>query len=297
MKAQAAVYSPIGPPVPVRAGHLAWAHLARNRSAVAGLAVVALLAAAAAAAPWLAPHDPAAVDITHKLAGPGAGHLLGTDELGRDVLSRLLFGARVSLTTTFLAAALISLLGLALGTLAGYAGGMTDGIISRVIDLLLAFPSFLLALAVTAVLGPGLMHVVIAVVTVWWAGYARVVRAAVLVEREKPYLEAAAALGMPTWRVLLRHVMPNVVGPVAVLTTLELGAVLLALSGFSFLGLGVQPPTAEWGAMLNEARRYTGATPFLMVPPGACIFLVVLGCNLLGDGLRDALDPRGRGTR
>jgi peptide/nickel transport system permease protein len=173
-------------------------------------------------------------------------------------------------------------------------GGVTDIMISRVVDILLAFPSFLLALAVTAILGPGMGHLLLAVVLVWWAGYARVVRAAVLTEREKPYVEAARAAGVPERRVLGRHVVPNVIGPVIVLSTLELGHVLLALTALSFLGLGVQPPTAEWGSMLTNARAYLGSAPYLMVAPGACIFLMVIGSNLLGDGLRDALDPRGR---
>ena len=284
-----------GVPIPVSTDRRpAWSRLFRDRTAVAGLVVVALLVLAALLAPWLAPHDPHAADIVNKFAGPSRDHLLGTDELGRDVFSRLLHGARVSLFTTFAAAAIVGIIGLVLGTIAGYLGGAADAAISRVVDILLAFPSFLLALAVTAVLGPGMQHLLLAVVLVWWAGYARVVRAAVLAERDKPYLEAARAAGVPEWRILGRHVLPNVVGPVIVLSTLELGHVLLALTALSFLGLGVTPPTAEWGAMLTNARAYLGSAPYLMVAPGACIFLMVIGCNLLGDGLRDALDPRSR---
>ena len=282
-------------PVPVSTVRRpAWARLFRDRTAVAGLVVVVLLGGAALLAPWIAPQDPNVADVVHKLAAPSREHLLGTDELGRDVLSRLLHGARVSLLTTFLAAAIIGLIGLVLGTVAGYVGGATDIVISRVVDILLAFPSFLLALAVTAILGPGMRHLLLAVVLVWWASYARVVRAAVLAEREKPYVEAARAAGVPEWRVLARHIVPNVVGPVIVLSTLELGHVLLALTALSFLGLGVPPPTAEWGAMLTNARAYLGSAPSLMVAPGACIFLMVVGSNLVGDGLRDALDPRTR---
>lgn len=287
-----------GTPIPVATGRRpAWSRLWRDRTAMLGLVVVGILVGAAVLGPWLAPNDPNAIDIVNKLASPSGDFPLGTDELGRDVFSRLLHGARVSLSMTGITALAISLLGLALGTLAGYLGGFTDALISRVIDVLLAFPSFLLALAVTAVLGPGLRHVVIAVVVVWWAGYARIVRAAVLGEREKPYVEAARAAGVPEWRVLGRHVLPNVIGPVVVLTTLELGHVLLALTALSFLGLGVQQPTAEWGAMLTDARTYLGTSPHLMLAPGACIFLLVLGCNLLGDGLRDVLDPRSRSAR
>ncbi|MDQ3980967.1 MAG: ABC transporter permease [Actinomycetota bacterium] len=282
-------------PVPVSTVRRpAWSRLFRDRTAVAGLGVVVLLVGAALLAPWLATHDPNEADVVNKLAGPSRGHLLGTDELGRDVFSRVLHGARVSLFTTFLAAAIIGVIGLVLGTLAGYVGGFTDTVISRAVDILLAFPSLLLALAVTAILGPGMRHLLLAVVLVWWASYARVVRAAVLAEREKPYVEAAMAAGVPKWRVLGRHIVPNVIGPVVVLSTLELGHVLLALTTLSFLGLGVEPPTAEWGAMLTNARAYLGSAPSLMVAPGACIFLMVVGSNLLGDGLRDALDPRSR---
>jgi peptide/nickel transport system permease protein len=284
-----------GVPVPISTERRpAWSRLLRDRTALAGLIVVALLVAAAILAPWLAPHDPNAADVVKKFGGPERQHWLGTDELGRDVLSRLLHGGRVSLFTTFLASAIVGALGLLLGMVAGYVGGAVDVVISRLVDILLAFPSFLLALAVTAVLGPGMRHLLEVAVLVWWAGYARVVRAAVLTEREKPYVEAARAAGVPEWRVLGRHVVPNVIGPVIVLSTLELGHVLLALTALSFLGLGVQPPTAEWGAMLTNARAYLGSAPYLMVAPGACIFLMVIGCNLLGDGLRDALDPRGR---
>jgi peptide/nickel transport system permease protein len=272
----------------------AWWRLFRDRTAVAGLVVVVALVLAAVLAPWLAPSDPNAADVVNKFAGPSGDHLLGTDELGRDVLSRLLHGGRVSLLTTFLASGIVGIIGLVLGTIAGYIGGAVDIVISRVVDILLAFPSFLLALAITAVLGPGMGHLLLAVVLVWWAGYARIVRAAVLAERGKPYVEAARAAGVPEWRVLGRHVVPNVVGPVIVLSTLELGHVLLALTALSFLGLGVSPPTAEWGAMLTNARSYLGSSPYLMVAPGACIFLMVMGCNLVGDGLRDALDPRSR---
>ncbi|HEX2046400.1 MAG TPA: ABC transporter permease [Acidimicrobiales bacterium] len=275
-------------------GRPAWSRLLRDPTAVAGLVVVVLLAVAALLAPWLAPHDPDSVDVVNKLTGPHRAHPLGTDELGRDVLSRVLFAGRVSLATTFVVAAAISLIGLVVGALAGFRGGLTDATVSRLVDVMMSLPSFLLALAVTAALGPGLGHVLLAATVTWWATYARVVRAAVLVERERPYVEAARALGTSERRILVRHVLPNVVGPLMVLTTLELGGVLLGLTAFSFLGLGVQQPTPEWGAMLSDGRSYLSTAPHLLLAPGGCIFLVVLGCNLFGDGLRDALDPRGR---
>lgn len=281
----------------VHTGRPAWRRLVRDRTAMAGLVVVLLLIICAALAPWLAPDDPNAIDLLHKLAGPSRVHLLGTDDLGRDVLSRLLFGGRASLATTFAVAVAISVIGLALGTVAGYRGGAVDAAISRLVDVMLSLPSFLLALAITAALGPGLGHILLAATISWWANYARIVRAAVLVEREKPYVEAARGTGASERRILVRHVLPNVVGPVVVMTTLELGGVLLGLTAFSFLGLGVRQPTAEWGAMLNDARSSYSSAPALMLGPGACIFLVVLGCNLLGDGLRDTLDPRSDSNR
>lgn len=263
-----------------------------DRSAVVGLAVVLVLATAAVLAPLLAAHDPNTQQVADRLAGPSQNHPLGTDELGRDVFSRLLFGARVSIGTTALAAAGIALVGLTLGSLAGFFGGVVDTVVGRTIDVLLAFPTFLLALGVTGTVGPGLRNLTVAVVAVWWAGYARVVRAAVLQEREQPYVEAARSIGATQRRVLVRHVLPNVIGPVVVLTTLDLGAIMLGLSAFSFLGLGVQQPTAEWGAMLAGAKTYLGSTPLLMIWPGLAIFAAALAFNLVGDGLRDAFDPR-----
>ncbi len=272
----------------------AWWRLRRDRSALGGLIVVLLLVGAAVVAPWVAPYDPNTPEVANKFARPSWQHVLGTDELGRDMLSRLLHGARVSVFTTLVATLAIATIGVALGTLAGYLGGLTDLVIGRVVDVFLAFPGFLLALAIIAVMGPGMSHLLLAVILVWWAGYARLVRAAVLRERERSYVEAARAAGSPEWRVVGRHIMPNVLGPVIVLSTLEIGGVLLALTSLSFLGLGVQPPTAEWGAMLTEGRAYLGSAPHVMLAPGACVFLMVLGCNLLGDGLRDVLDPRSR---
>lgn len=269
----------------------------RDHTGRVGLLIVASFALAAVLAPVLAPHDPNAVDVVEKFAPPSGEFPLGTDHLGRDVLSRLLFGARISIATTLVAGVLISLVGLVLGMLAGYLGGLVDTVISRVMDVVLAFPSLLLALAVTGVLGPGLRNITIAVVVVWWAEYARLVRSAAIVVREKPYIEAARALGASRTRILGRHVLPNIVGPIVVRTTLELGLVLLGISALSFLGLGVRPPAAEWGAMLSEGRTYLAQAPQMMLFPGAAIFLMVLGFNLLGDALRDVLDPTTAGER
>jgi peptide/nickel transport system permease protein len=273
------------------------AGLIRDRTAMIGLFLVSILTLAAIFAPLLASHDPNAVDVARKFLPPSGEFPLGTDHLGRDVFARIVYGARLSIGTTLVASVAISLLGVFVGLAAGWFGGLTDTLISRVVDILLAFPTFLLALAVTAILGPGLRNVLIAIILAWWASYARIVRSAVLAERDKPYIEAARAVGSPSGRILTRHLLPNIVAPIVVLTTLDLGAVLLSLSGFSFLGLGVKPPTAEWGSMLSEGRTYLSRAPNMMLFPGAAIFLMVLGFNLLGDGLRDVLDPRTRRGR
>ncbi len=266
--------------------------LLRDRTAVMGALIVTFFGLAAIVGPLVEPHDPNNADVLSSFASPSAGYPLGTDNLGRDELSRLLSGARLSIGTAVLATIAIAFVGLAMGTLAGYFGGMVDAAISWIIDILLAFPTFLLALAVTGILGPSLRNVMVAVVTVWWAGYARIVRGAILAEREKQYVQAVRALGTTDWAILRRHLLPNIVAPIVVLTTLDMGAILLGISALSFLGLGVSPPTAEWGAMLSEGRTYLSQDANLMLFPGLAIFLMVLGFNLLGDGLRDVLDPR-----
>lgn len=266
--------------------------LLRDPTARIGLVLVAAFALLAVLGPLLAPRDPNEVDVLRRFASPSRSFLLGTDHLGRDVFSRLLHGARLSLLTVAVAAFAVSLLGVVLGMLAGYFGGVVDTLISRTVDALLALPPFLLALALTGVFGPSLRNVILAIVATWWTSYARVVRSSVLVERAKPYVEAAVALGASPVRVLVRHLAPNVMGPVVILTTLDLGAILIGVSSLSFLGLGVKPPTAEWGSMLAEGKSYLSRAPYLMVAPGGAIFLAVLGFNLLGDGLRDTLDPR-----
>jgi peptide/nickel transport system permease protein len=268
--------------------------LLRDRTALFGLGVVVSFVLLAILASVLAPDDPNFVDVTRRFTPPSAQFPLGTDHLGRDMLSRLLYGARLSIGTTVAASLGISLLGIVLGMLAGYFRGIVDTAISRIVDVLLAFPTFLLALAVTGVLGPSLLNLTIAIVFVWWATYARIVRASILAEREKTYVEAARAAGASDWRILRAHLFPNIVAPVVVLTTLNMGSILLGISALSFLGLGVRPPTAEWGGMLAEAKSYMGQAPYMMYFPGMAIFLMVLAFNLFGDGLRDALDPRTR---
>ena len=265
--------------------------LLHDRTAAVGLLILALLFVAALAVPLLSPYDPHAQHTGDRFAPPSLDHPLGTDHLGRDELTRVLYGARVSLVTTLAIGTAILLIGTIVGLVAGFLGGFADGLIMRVIDVLLAFPALLLALAVTGFLGPGLLNLALAMTAIWWVEYARIVRGQVLAIKERPYIESARALGLPRRTVVLRHVLPNLIGPVIVLATLQSGRLLLALAALSFLGLGVSPPTAEWGAMLNEARSYLAVAPELMLYPGLAITIAGLGFNLLGDGLRDVLDP------
>ncbi|HEV2069289.1 MAG TPA: ABC transporter permease [Acidimicrobiales bacterium] len=269
--------------------------LVRDRTALMGLVILAVLGGLALLAPLVAPHDPAAQDVLDRYAAPSLEHPLGTDQLGRDELSRLLYGGRTSLLTSIALGAGILVIGLAVGTASGFAGGIIDGAVMRAIDVLLAFPNFLLVLVVVGALGPGLVNLSIAFLVAGWVGYARVVRGLVLAAKERPFVEAARSLGLRSRRVALGHVLPNVLAPVIVLWTLRTGQLLLALAALSFLGLGVQPPTPEWGAMLNDARDSLAQAPMLMVYPGALITLAALGFNLLGDGLRDVLDPAAHG--
>lgn len=270
--------------------------LLQDRTALIGLVIIAAMAGLVLVGPLVVEHEPTDADVTQALEPPSEEHLLGTDHLGRDVLTRLLYGGRLSIGATVLTAFAIAGVGTAIGLLAGYAGGVIDTLISRAIDVLLAFPGFLLALALVGLFGPSLRNVMLALIAVAWAGYARIVRSAVLVAREEAYIEAARSVGASHVRVMLRHVFPNIRGPVIVLTTLDMGSVLLSLSALSFLGLGVQPPAPEWGAMLTEAKNYLTQSSNMMLFPGLAIFLTVLGFNLLGDGLRDVLDPRTQHT-
>lgn len=265
--------------------------LLAQRAGVAGLVIVGLVALLAIVAPFIAPDDPTRVDALRRLAPPSADALLGTDNLGRDILSRLLWGARLSLGTAGLAALLILTIGVGLGMIAGFYGGILDDLLMRIVDVLLAFPALILALAIAGVLGPSITSVMVGIVTVAWADYARVMRGQVLAARERQYVEAARATGVRDLRILGRHLLPNVLPPILVLASLEMGGLILAISGLSFLGLGAQPPTPEWGAMLNDGRSFIGAAPQLMIYPGLAISVVVVGFNLLGDGLRDAFDP------
>ena len=263
--------------------------LARPSTAV-GAAIVAALFLVALLAPAIAPFDPAVVDAARSFARPGSQHWLGTDNLGRDIFSRLLYGARWSLGIVLLATVMIMSAGVVIGVVAGYAGGLVDDVLMRLVDTVLSVPSLLLGLAIVGTLGPGVRSLMIGVASIWWVGHARIIRGLVLAHRERGFVEAARALGARDSRIVTRHVLPGILPAVVVLATLEVGELVLAISGFSFLGLGAQPPTPEWGAMLNDARNFFFTAPQLMLYPGAAITLTVLGFNLVGDGLRDALD-------
>ena len=265
----------------------------KSGSAVFGLVLVAALGAAAVLAPLLAPHNPDTIDTARRLARPfTVGHPLGTDEFGRDLLSRLLYGARTSLVVGLAATALAAAAGSGLGLLAGFVGRWVDQVVMRSIDTLMAFPYFLLAIAIIATLGPGLVNGMVAVAIVNIPFYGRIVRATVLAVKQTEYVEAARALGLSELRLSLSHVLRNCLAPIVVAVTLNVGGMITALAGLSFLGLGVQPPTSDWGSMLSSSRQYMNVAPHVAALPGLAIFLAVLGFNLLGDGLRDALDPR-----
>ncbi|MGH2557574.1 MAG: nickel transporter permease [Thermomicrobiales bacterium] len=266
--------------------------LGKDRTAVAGAIVLTLFVLVAIFAPIIAPHDPNDVNARARLASPSAEHWLGTDDLGRDILSRLIHGARWTLGTAFLAALGIVTIGVTVGLIAGYFGGIVDDILMRVVDVLLAFPSLVLALAIVGMLGPSLQNVMIGMVAVWWVDYARVMRGLTVAMREREFVTAAHCCGATPAHVIFRHLLPNVIPSVIVLATLEFGGLMLAISGLSFLGLGAQPPTPEWGTMLSDGRVFFQRAPELMLYPGLAISIAVAGCNLLGDGLRDALDPR-----
>ncbi len=267
----------------------------RNLPVLVGTAILIALVGAAVAAPWVAPRPPGEIRLEAALKGPCGQALLGTDPLGRDVLSRLLFGARVSVVVAAATVAASLIVGTLLGFMAGYYGGVVDEVIMRVVDVLLAFPGILLAVALTAVLGPSLRNVVLALSLMGWVGYARIVRAQVMTVRERDYVRAARSVGAGDARIWTRHILPNVLAPVIVEATFGAAGAILGEAGLSFLGLGTQPPQPSWGGMLNEGRQFLFVAPHLTLAPGIAIMAVVLALNFLGDGLRDRLDVRLRG--
>ena len=267
-------------------------NLIKNKTALIGFIVIGIFLFAGLLAPLIAPYDPLAADLPNRLARPSLQHLLGADELGRDLLSRIMCGARISLVIGTVSVALGLFLGAPLGAISGYYGGKIDLITQRFIDVLMAFPGMLLAIMVVSVLGVGLWNAMIAIGIVSIPVYTRLVRGSVLAIREQEYVQAARALGTSDARIILRHIVPNALAPIIVQSTLQIATAILWAAGLGFLGLGAQPPLPEWGAMLSRGRVFIRVAPHVTIVPGLAILLSVMGFNLLGDGLRDALDPR-----
>jgi ABC-type dipeptide/oligopeptide/nickel transport system permease subunit len=270
---------------------------ARARLAPFGAAVLALSVLLALAAPLVAPYDPLAQNLGNTLAPPDRVHLLGTDNVGRDVLSRVIWGTRVSLVAGLVSVVLAGVAGSVLGVVAGYCGGRVDGLVMRVMDAVLSFPPLVLALALGAILGAGLGGVLLALGVVYTPTFARLMRGQVLTITARDYVDAARGLGASGWRVALRHVVPNAINPIVVQASLSVAFAILAEASLSFLGLGVQPPQASWGSMINAGRGYLQQAPWIVFGPGAALFVTVVGLNFVGDAVRDALDPRTRGER
>lgn len=266
--------------------------IVKSKTSFIGLLIILILIITAIFAPLIATHSTTEIDIINRYQPPSVEHWLGTDALGRDIFSRIVYGTRISIQIGLIAVGISMIIGVTLGGMAGYFGRWVDQIIMRLVDILLAFPSILLAIALVAVLGPSLQNAMIAVGIVGIPQFARIVRSAVLSVKETEYIEAAKSIGAKNGRILTQHVLPNCVAPIIVQATLGIGTAILDAAGLSFLGLGAQPPTPEWGAMLSDGQAALQNAPWVVAFPGAAIFLVVLGFNLFGDGLRDALDPR-----
>jgi peptide/nickel transport system permease protein len=269
-----------------------WLTFRRNPMAVAGLAIVVSLVAMAAVAPWISPHSPFEQDLARRLQPPGAAHWLGTDELGRDISSRLLHGARTTLGIVLLAALLVAPVGLMVGTAAGFLGGWVDSALMRVTDIFLAFPRLILALAFVAALGPGIENAVIAIACTAWPPYARIARAETLTIRNSDFIAAVRLQGAGAARIIWGHVVPLCTSSLIVRLTLDMAGIILTAAGLGFLGLGAQPPLPEWGAMISSGRKFLLDQWWVATMPGIAIFVVSLGFNLFGDGLRDVLDPK-----
>lgn len=267
----------------------------RQPLAAIGLVLLTIFVLAGITAPWIAPHNPSAIDLLHRLEGPSAAHWAGTDELGRDTLSRLLWGARLSLAVSVTVVAVSLTLGLAVGGVAGYLGGWVDTALTTfAMNTFLALPGILLAIALAAFLGPGFSNLVLALAIGGWAGYARLVRAQVMAVRDREYVDAARSLGATGPRIFFRHILPNIVQPILVQAAIGMAGVILAEATLSFLGLGIPAPAPSWGAMLNDARLHLFDSPHLVLFPAAAVAGAVLGFNFLGDAMRDQLDPRTR---
>lgn len=264
----------------------------RSPLTVAGLIIIVTFVFLALAAPLIAPYEPQQQKLAQRLKAPTADHIMGTDQLGRDLWSRLLYGARISLTIGLTVVFSAGIFGTALGLISGYAGGIVDEVLMRITDVFFSFPALILAMAIAGALGPDLGNTMIAIAVVSWPVYARLVRAQVMSLRRREFIEAAEAVGVPTPRLLWRHLLPNTLAPILVQASFDMGAAILAAAGLSFIGFGAQPPTPEWGVMISEGRKYVGTHLWLSLFPALAILLTVAAFNLIGDGLRDALDPR-----
>jgi peptide/nickel transport system permease protein len=270
----------------------AWRRFRKHKLAMAGAVLILLFYAVAVFAPVLAPHDPYVVDTLKLREAPSWSHPMGRDEVGRDLLSRVIYGSRIALTVGFVAAGISLVVGVVCGLVAGYFGGWVDQVLMRVVDALMAFPTLLLIMATVAAFGPKLWTVIVAIGMTSWSVYARVVRGEVLSLREREYVEGARALGAGGWRIIFRHLLPNCLAPVIVLVTLNVSNAILTESSLSFLGFGIQPPESSWGSILSTGRNFITTAPHIAAFPGLAITLVVLAFNLVGNGLRDALDPK-----
>lgn len=271
-----------------------WRRFAKHKGALLGIVIVAFLIILAFTAQWLAPYDPNKTNLRLRGAAPSMAHPFGNDDIGRDILSRIMFGSRVALLVGITSTTIAVSIGVLVGAMAGYFGGWVDFVLSRLIDTLMAFPILALLLTLSAVLGPSLRNVIIIVGITFWASYARVIRAEVLSLRERDYVLAARASGASDKRVILQHIVPNAIGPVIILASLAVGGVIIFESALSFLGMGISRPTPSWGTMLSDGRDHIRNYPHIAIAPGLAIALTVLAFNLIGDGLRDALDPRER---
>jgi len=265
--------------------------LRKHKLALTGAAIIMFLCLIALFAPLIVHRDPNRIYLAHRLLPPGNGYLLGTDNLGRCIFSRLVFGTRIALQVGIFVVGITATIGVLLGAMAGYWGGIIDEIIMRCVDILLAFPGIILALVIAGLMGPSLINVMFALSLIGWTSYARVVRGFILSVKEREFIEAARSIGANDTRIIFHHILPNAITPVIVMTTLGMGHVILSAAALSFLGLGVQPPTAEWGSMLNAGRGFMHTAPHMTVFPGLAIMITVLAFNFLGDGLRDAMDP------
>ena len=272
-----------------------WHRLCKNKLAMLGLAILVLLVLCAVFADLIAPYDYAKQDLMIARQGPGAEHLFGTDEYGRDIFSRVIYGSRISLTVGFIAVGISLVVGGLLGAIAGYYGGRTDNGIMRLMDVIMSIPSILLAISIVAALGPGLINLMIATGISYVPSYARIVRASILSIKDQEFVEAARAVGTNDFKIIVRHILPNCMAPIIVQATVGVALAILTAAGLSFIGLGLEPPTPEWGAMLSSGRDFIRDDPHMTMFPGIAIAVTIFALNVLGDGLRDALDPKLRG--